>query len=60
MAKYAVYATETFKRLYLALDGSEQQWVDKIKKQLEENLTGKILNFSWFREKKYLNKRLIF
>ncbi len=60
MDKYAVYATDTFKKLYLSLDRSEQQWVDKVKKKLEESPTGKILNFSWFREKKYLNKRLYY
>ena len=60
MEKYQVYATDSFKKLYAALDGSEQQWVDSAKKQLEENPTGKILHFDWFREKKYLNKRLYF
>lgn len=60
MAKYTVYATDTFKKLYYALDKNEQIWIEKIKKSLEESPTGKILHFSWFREKKYLNKRLYF
>jgi|SRR3989344_8272174 len=60
MDRYTIYATETFKRLYSALDKSEQQWIEKIKNQLEENPTGKPLRFNWFREKKYLNKRLYF
>ncbi len=60
MNRYTVYATDTFKKLFSTLDGSEQQWIDKIRARLEENPTGKILHFSWFREKKYLNKRLYY
>ena len=48
MNKYVVYATDTFKKLYTTLDKSEQQWIQKIKKRLEENPTGKILQFEWF------------
>lgn len=58
--KYTIYSTDTFDRTYLSLDESEQKWIDKTKKKLEENPTGKILQFNWFREKKYLNKRLYF
>lgn len=58
--RYAVYATETFKEVYVALDGSERRWVDKIMEQLQQNPTGKILHFEWFREKKFLNKRLFY
>ena len=60
MDKYIIYATDSFKKLYETLDRSEQIWIEKTKKQLEENPTGKILHFDWFREKKYLNKRLYF
>ena len=60
MDKYIVHATDTFKKLYSTLDKSEQQWIEKTKKNLEVNPTGKILQFSWFREKKYLNKRLYY
>lgn len=60
MEKYTVYVTEPFEELFYALDKSEQIWIEKIKKNLEENPTGKILHFSWFREKKYLNKRLYY
>jgi mRNA-degrading endonuclease RelE of RelBE toxin-antitoxin system len=57
---YIVYATDTFRKLFKTLDGTEQQWIAKIKVQLEENPTGKPLRFDWFREKKFLNKRLFF
>ena len=57
---YSIYATDTFKEIYASLDKSEQNWIDKTKKKLAENPTGKILQFSWFREKKFLNKRLFF
>ena len=60
MSKYVVYATDTFKKLYSALDNNEKIWIDKIKSSLEESPTGKILHFRWFREKKYLNKRLYY
>ncbi len=58
--RYVIYATDTFKKLFLTLDKSEQNWIEKIKRKLEDNPTGKILQFSWFREKKYLNKRLYY
>ena len=57
---YSTYATDTFKEIYASLDKSEQNWIDKTKKKLAENPTGKILQFSWFREKKFLNKMLFF
>lgn len=60
MEKYEVYATDSFKKLFSTLTNSEQDWIKKIKEQLEEHPTGKPLHFSWFREKKYLNKRLYF
>jgi len=60
MERYNVYATDTFKKLYSTLENSEQIWINKIKNNLEESPTGKILHFKWFREKKYLNKRLYY
>ncbi len=57
---YRIYATDTFKTLYSSLEKDEQRWIDKIKKNLEEYPTGKILKYSWFREKKYENKRLYY
>ena len=54
---YSTYATDTFKEIYASLDKSEQNWIDKTKKKLAENPTGKILQFSWFREKKFGNKK---
>ena len=42
------------------MDKNEQNWIDKTKIKLAENPTGKILQFGWFREKKFLNKRLFF
>ncbi|MBI4149060.1 hypothetical protein HY491_01305 [Candidatus Woesearchaeota archaeon] len=60
MGAYAVHATDTFKRLLRTLDANEQRWIEKAKCNLEENPRGKILAFSWFREKKFLNKRLLY
>jgi len=60
MTNYDVYATESFKKLYSTLDRSEQIWIEKMKKQLEDYPTGKPLHYDWFREKKYLNKRLYY
>ena len=60
MSNYTIYATETFKKLLSNLEISEKIWIEKIKKKLEENVTGKPLGFEWFREKKYENKRLYF
>ncbi len=60
MPNYKIFATETFKKLLPDLENSEKIWIEKIKKKLEENVTGKTLGFEWFREKKYENKRLYF
>lgn len=59
---YTVFATDTFKEVFETLDGAEQQWITKIKHSLEQSEypIGKILHFQWFREKKYLNKRLFY
>ena len=58
--KYAIFITQPFEKLFYTLEKSEQIWIDKIKKKLEENATGKPLGFEWFREKKYGNKGLYF
>ncbi len=57
---YAIYATDTFKKLYISLDKTEQDWITKTQAKLKTYPTGKPLHFSWFREKKYLNKRLYY
>jgi len=57
---YSIHATSTFKKIYDTLDKNERKWIDKIKEKLEEFPTGKPLGYRWFREKKYLNKRLFF
>ena len=57
---YRIFTLKTFDEVYEILDGSEQIWIQNIKKQLETHITGKILHFSWLREKKYLNKRLYY
>jgi len=54
---YEIFTTEPFDKLYDKLDKTEQRWIQRIKQQLSQYITGKILHFSWFREKKYLNKR---
>ena len=60
MTLYEVYVTDSFKKLFETLDGREQIWINKIKKNLEEYPTGKVLHFDWFREKKFDNKRLYY
>ncbi len=57
---YIIYATDTFKEIYQTLDKSKQDWINKTKDNLREFPTGKPLGYKWFREKKYLNKRLFF
>ena len=58
---YQIYETETFSKLYEAMEKVEQKWVDKIKIQLIENpQTGKPLRFDWFREKKFGDKRMYY
>ena len=58
---YQIYDTETFSKLYEAMEKVEQDWVSKIKLQLIENPNvGKPLKFEWFREKKFGDKRLYY
>lgn len=60
LMSYTIYATDSFKKVFASLDGSERAWIAKMKAQLEENPAGKILRFEWFREKKFGTKRLFF
>jgi outer membrane protein assembly factor BamE (lipoprotein component of BamABCDE complex) len=56
-----VFETATFSKLVEACDKQEQRWIEKVKDQLAENLrVGKPLRFSWFREKKFGNKRFFY
>lgn len=56
-----VHETEAFSKLCETLEKVEQEWIDKIKNQLMENLeVGKQLRYDWFREKKLGNKRLYY
>ncbi len=57
---YTIYWTETFQKIYFRLDSSEKDWILSLEKQLEVYPHGKILRYSWFREKKYSDKRLYF
>ena len=58
---YQIYETETFSKLYEAMEKIEQEWIDKIKQQLTENpQVGKPLRFDWFREKKFGDKRMYY
>ncbi|HLC84188.1 MAG TPA: hypothetical protein VJH22_00155 [Candidatus Nanoarchaeia archaeon] len=57
---YVIFATDTFKEIYSSLDKTEKDWIDTIKKKLEEIPTGRPLGYRWFLEKKFLNKRLFF
>ena len=57
---YSIFATDEFLKIKDKLDHSEQEWIRKMEEQLMLNPQGKILRFSWFREKKYLNKRLYY
>tara|TARA_Y100000310_G_C20210522_1_gene591107 strand:- start:156 stop:452 length:297 start_codon:yes stop_codon:yes gene_type:complete len=58
---HEIFQTETFSKLCDASEKKEQIWIEKIKDQLMENLcVGKPLHYSWFREKKFENKRLYY
>ena len=57
---YEIFTLPTFDKIYEGLDHSEQFWIQKIKQQLEQFPTGKILQFSWIREKRYGSKRLYY
>ncbi len=56
-----VLETETFSRLFDALEKKEKEWLKKVIQQLKENSkVGKPLRFEWFREKKLGGKRLYY
>jgi len=56
-----VYETTTFTKIKEACEKKEQEWIEKMKDQLKDNLNvGKPLRYSWFREKKFENKRLFY
>lgn len=57
---YEIYETELFSKVYKTADRREQIWIDKIKQQLICSPTGKTLQYTWIREKKFGNKRLYF
>jgi len=57
---FKILRTEEFKKLFFTLEKNEQKWIVKVAAKLSENPTGKILTYDWFREKKYLNKRLYY
>ena len=58
---YGIYETDTFSKLYEAMERIEREWLNKIKLQLIENpQAGKQLKFEWFREKKFGDKRLYY
>ena len=57
---FQILFTDTFKRTYQKLDRSEQEWIERMLIQMQESPSGKMIRYSWFREKKYLNKRLYF
>ena len=60
MSIYKIYETDSFKKQYDKADQTEKDWIDQTHRNIEEDPSGKILHFSWFREKKYLNKRLYY
>ncbi|MBI1970136.1 hypothetical protein HYS47_00155, partial [Candidatus Woesearchaeota archaeon] len=52
---------ETFSKLCDASEKKEQEWIEKMRDQLSQNLfVGKPLRFDWFREKRFENKRLYY
>ena len=56
-----VLETEAFSHLFGTIESREKEWIKKIIKQLESNIElGKPLQFKWFREKKFENKRLYY
>lgn len=46
MGNYTIYSTDTFKKVYLTLDKTEQQWILKTGRKLQDNPTGKTLQFN--------------
>ena len=57
---YEIFATDTFKKIFNSLSGEETDWINKVREKFRDYPTGKPLGYNWFREKKYLNKRLYY
>ena len=58
---FEVFETETFSKLFESLEHRERIWVGKMRVQLKTNpKSGKPLRYTWFREKKFENKRLYY
>ncbi len=56
-----VYETETFSKIHVTCEKTEQDWIEKMKDQIVEDLSvGKPLRFDFFREKKFRGKRLFY
>ncbi len=56
-----VFETERFKTNLRKLEKEEQDWIERIKEHLSNNLhIGKPLTYNWLREKKHKDKRLYF
>jgi mRNA-degrading endonuclease RelE of RelBE toxin-antitoxin system len=60
MGQYKVFCTESYLKMYFKLNFGERELLDNVKANLADNPVGKILKYSWFREKKFGNKRLYF
>ncbi|MDD9954422.1 MAG: hypothetical protein OXR66_08890 [Candidatus Woesearchaeota archaeon] len=60
MGSYRVLRTDEFMKEYRTLAQQERFWIYKMQKKFTVHPTGKILRYSWFREKKFGNKRLYF
>ena len=56
-----IFETQVFSKIFDSCDPQEKKWINKVKIQLTGNLkVGKPIRFVWFREKKFMNKRLFF
>lgn len=55
-----IFETDTFRKVIQTLNSQEKNWIDKRKKELRIQVTGKILHHQWFLEKRLRNKRLYF
>lgn len=56
-----VLEAEIFAKVYSQCEKAEQNWIDKMRDQLAQDLhVGKPLRYDWFREKKFRNKRLFY
>ena len=60
MERFRIFTTNSFEKRYQKLPTREQAWIQKVKENLEEFPTGKILRFYWLREKKFENKRVYY